>query len=66
MVKIEKPELVAVCTESGKHAEIALFCIEHGCNCIIEKPLALSIDLILIGFPNMPYFQDYYILGWQH
>ncbi|MCM1236704.1 MAG: Gfo/Idh/MocA family oxidoreductase [Ruminococcus flavefaciens] len=43
MIEIEKPELVAICTESGKHAEIALFCIEHGCNCIIEKPIALSI-----------------------
>lgn len=43
MVESEKPELVAICTESGKHAEIALFCIEHGCNCIIEKPIALSI-----------------------
>lgn len=43
MVEKEKPELVAICTESGKHAAIALFCIEHGCNCIIEKPIALSI-----------------------
>lgn len=43
MIDIEKPELVAICTESGKHAEIALFCIKHGCNCIIEKPIALSI-----------------------
>ena len=43
MIETEKPELVAICTESGKHAEIALFCIEHGCNCIIEKPIALSI-----------------------
>ena len=43
MVEKEKPELVAICTESGKHAQIALFCIEHGCNCIIEKPIALSI-----------------------
>ena len=43
MVEKEKPELVAVCTESGKHAEIALFCISHGCHCIIEKPIALSI-----------------------
>lgn len=43
MVETEKPELVAICTESGKHAAIALFCIEHGCNCIIEKPIALSI-----------------------
>ena len=27
MIEIEKPELVSICTESGKHAEIALFCI---------------------------------------
>lgn len=37
MIETEKPELVAVCTESGKHAEIALFCIEHGCNCKIGR-----------------------------
>ena len=39
----EKPELVAIATESGKHAAIALDCIEAGCNVIIEKPIALSI-----------------------
>ena len=43
MLDAVKPELVAIATESGKHAQIALFCIEHGCNCIIEKPIALSI-----------------------
>ena len=43
MLKIEKPELVAIATESGKHAAIALDCIEAGCNLIIEKPIALSI-----------------------
>ena len=43
MIETEKPELVAICTESGKHAQIALFCIAHGCNCIIEKPIALSM-----------------------
>ena len=43
MLDAENPELVAICTESGKHAQIALDCIEHGCNCIIEKPIALSI-----------------------
>lgn len=40
----EKPELVAIATESGKHAAIALDCIEAGCNVIIEKPIALSIE----------------------
>lgn len=43
MVEKESPELVSICTESGKHAEIAVYCIEHSCNCIIEKPIALSI-----------------------
>lgn len=44
MLKAEKPELVAIATESGKHAEIALDCIEEGCNVIIEKPIALSLE----------------------
>lgn len=44
MLKKEKPELVAIATESGKHAEIALDCIEEGCNLIIEKPIALSLS----------------------
>ena len=43
MLEKEKPELVAICTESGKHARIALDCIERGIHCIIEKPIALSI-----------------------
>ncbi len=43
MLEEERPELVAIATESGNHAQIALECIEHGCNLIIEKPIALSI-----------------------
>lgn len=43
MIETEKPELVAIATESGKHAAIALDCIDAGCNLIIEKPIALSI-----------------------
>ncbi len=43
MLEVEKPELVAIATESGKHAAIALDCIAAGCNLIIEKPIALSI-----------------------
>lgn len=38
------PELVSIATESGIHAEIALYCIEHGVNLIIEKPMAMSIE----------------------
>lgn len=44
MLDKEKPELVSISTESGKHAQIALDCIEAGCNLIIEKPIALSLD----------------------
>ena len=43
LLEKEKPELVAIATESGKHAAIALDCIEAGCHVIIEKPIALSI-----------------------
>ena len=43
LLEAEKPELVAIATESGKHATIALDCIAAGCNVIIEKPIALSI-----------------------
>lgn len=43
MLTAEKPELVAICTESGLHAAIAIDCIRAGCNVIIEKPIALSV-----------------------
>ena len=43
LLEKEKPELVAIATESGKHAAIALDCIAAGCHVIIEKPIALSI-----------------------
>ena len=43
LLEKEQPELVAIATESGNHARIALDCIEAGCNVIIEKPIALSI-----------------------
>ena len=36
-------ELVSIATDSGVHAEIALFCIDKGVNVIIEKPMAMSM-----------------------
>ncbi len=39
-----KPELVSIATESGNHAEIALYCIDKGIHLIIEKPMAMSIE----------------------
>ncbi len=44
LLEKEQPELVAIATESGKHAAIALDCIDAGCNLIIEKPIALSLE----------------------
>ncbi|MCI8269459.1 MAG: Gfo/Idh/MocA family oxidoreductase [Lachnospiraceae bacterium] len=44
LLAVEKPELAAICTESGKHAEVAIDCIKAGCHVIIEKPIALSIE----------------------
>lgn len=44
MVEELQPELVSIATESGIHAEIALYCIEKGVNLIIEKPMAMSIE----------------------
>lgn len=37
-------ELIAIATESGSHAWIALDCIDAGKNVIIEKPIAMSIE----------------------
>lgn len=41
----EHPEinLAAIATSSGNHAEIALYCIDHGIHVIIEKPMAMSL-----------------------
>ncbi len=38
-----KVDVVAITTGSGTHAEITLWCIEHGFNVIVEKPMAMSM-----------------------
>ena len=43
MIEENEINLVGIATESGTHAEIALYCIDHGINVIIEKPMAMSI-----------------------
>ncbi|MEI7667551.1 MAG: Gfo/Idh/MocA family oxidoreductase [Erysipelotrichaceae bacterium] len=51
MIIKEKPDLVAICTESGKHGQIALDCLDLGCHLIIEKPITLSleeVDMIIL------------------
>lgn len=37
-------QLVSIATESGSHAEIALYCIKNDINVIIEKPMAMSLE----------------------
>ncbi len=44
LLEKEKPDLVSIATESGNHAEIALYCIDKGVHVIIEKPMAMSMD----------------------
>lgn len=44
MIEENQIDLIAIATDSGVHAEIALHCIEKGINLIIEKPIAMSIQ----------------------
>ena len=44
MIEENKLELISIATESGLHAEIALYCIDHGINIIIEKPMGMNIS----------------------
>ena len=44
MIQEEKLDLVAIATESGTHAQIAINSIKLKCNVIIEKPIALSLQ----------------------
>lgn len=37
-----RPDIVTIATESGKHPQIAIDCLEAGCHVIVEKPMALS------------------------
>ena len=43
MLATEHPDLVAIATDSGSHASIALDCIAARCHVIVEKPIALSL-----------------------
>jgi len=42
MLTKQKPDIVTIATESGKHKSIAIDCLNAGCHVICEKPMALS------------------------
>lgn len=44
MIQETHPQLVSIATESGKHANIALYCIDNNINVIIEKPMAMNLN----------------------
>lgn len=44
MIKNEKIDLIAIATESGEHAKIAIYCLDKKINLIIEKPITLSLS----------------------
>lgn len=43
MLAESSPQLVAIATDSGAHAQIALDCIAAGAHIILEKPMAMSL-----------------------
>lgn len=44
MLEKEDIDVVTIATESGYHAEIAIYCMNRGKHVIVEKPMAMSID----------------------
>jgi len=44
MLSEQKPDIVTIATESGKHKAIALDCFDAGAHVICEKPMALSTE----------------------
>jgi len=42
MLEKQKPDIVTIATESGKHCQITVDCLNAGCHVICEKPMALS------------------------
>lgn len=44
MVTREQPDVIAVLTESGRHAEHVIALAPHGKHLVVEKPMALTLD----------------------
>lgn len=56
MIAEIEPNMVAIATSSGSHAEIGKYCLTHNCNTLIEKPIAMNLkdaqDLIDLAKEN--------------
>ncbi len=44
MIEENDIDIISIATDSGSHAEIAVYCANKGINIIIEKPIAMSIE----------------------
>lgn len=44
MLGQENIDCVSICTESGYHAEISIYCLNMGKHILIEKPMALTVE----------------------
>jgi UDP-N-acetyl-2-amino-2-deoxyglucuronate dehydrogenase len=44
MLDNEDLDVISICTESGYHAEQAVYCMNKGKHVLVEKPMALSTD----------------------
>lgn len=44
MLEKEEIDVVTIATESGYHAEIAIYSMKNGASALVEKPMAMSIE----------------------
>ncbi|GAA3412447.1 Gfo/Idh/MocA family protein [Paenibacillus hodogayensis] len=44
MIREEKPDAAIIALPHYLHREAAVFCAEHGCHLMIEKPMAISLN----------------------
>lgn len=44
MLSRERLDLVDICTPPDSHASLAIQVLESGCNCMVEKPMAMTIS----------------------
>ena len=65
MLAQESLDAVAICTESGYHAQHAKDALEAGCHVLVEKPIALSVkdadDMIFLIAGYMEAELDQYL-----